>query len=106
MGREIQRECDWHFCSGPHLCHQQEGPEGQRWAKSHTWPLQVERNHLNHDYDLKKQFKCIWKSAHPFLKVSLDLVRVCCIFVPVTLTLHPEAAQRTMCDSIYRDTIV
>ncbi len=63
MGREIQRECDWHFCSGPHLCHQQEGPEGQRWAKSHTWHLQVERNHLNHDYDLKKTVQVYLKEC-------------------------------------------
>lgn len=34
MGREIQRECDWHFCSGPHLCHQQEDQKANAELKA------------------------------------------------------------------------
>lgn len=76
MGREIQHECDWHFCNGPFLvltsAPYRKDLKANTELKSHTWPLQVKSNHLNHDYDFKKLFKSIWMGVHLFLKVSSD----------------------------------
>lgn len=75
MGRGIQCECDWYFCIGLLLV-----LTNRKDLKANTELKAIPD--LNHDYDLKKLFKNIWKSVHQFLKVSRDFcVSVWCIFI-------------------------